>query len=500
MGKIKTELIKMTANIKPKLWLNIITPVDMANYCFDSKFDIIEALGMSFPLYDKGVLGTFRISQIHKSLCLRKFEKYIYSYVIVGSLIRGEGTKKSDIDVMVIIDDTDVKRMSRIELKEKLRGIIHQYVAEATELAGVKSPLHVQVYLLTEFWEAVKDASPVIFTFIRDGVPLYDKGGFLPWKMLLKMGKITPTPESIDRFMKMGDEAKKVVERRLLDAMIDVYYSVLNPSQALLMLYGIPPAGPKETIREMKRIFVEKEKMLEKKYVDILEKIIIDYYKGYEHEKIKSISGKEIDQLVKDADSYIKKLKELRVDIEARAEERILNEAYDNVFKLLKNLFGNKAEATLVKEFEKEIINKARVDPKNLKVLNEIISAKKKYKSKKKPTKYEIEDVRKNASYLINRLIEYGQRKDLVNISRLQVRINYGKQKDKQAQMFLTDPVFVIVENKILRVAGKELDESTQEEFENVIATQKNRKPQQITENILIALKKELGSFEVSLS
>ena len=36
--------------------------------------------------------------------------------------------------------------------------------------------LNVQVYLLTEFWEKVKDAEPVIFTFIRDGVPLYDRG------------------------------------------------------------------------------------------------------------------------------------------------------------------------------------------------------------------------------------------------------------------------------------------------------------------------------------
>ena len=67
----------MMKDIKPKLWLNLITPVDMANYCLDSKYDIIEAISMSYPLYDKNILGTFRVSTIHKSLCLRKFEKYI---------------------------------------------------------------------------------------------------------------------------------------------------------------------------------------------------------------------------------------------------------------------------------------------------------------------------------------------------------------------------------------------------------------------------------------
>jgi hypothetical protein len=129
--------------------------------------------------------------------------------------------------------------MSRLELKEKLRGIIYQYVAEAGELAGVKNKLSPQVYLLTEFWEDVKDASPVIFTFIRDGIPLYDRGGFLPWKLLLKMGKIKPSPESIDMFMSMGDKTSEIVKRRLLDIVIgDLYWGVITPSQALLMLYS----------------------------------------------------------------------------------------------------------------------------------------------------------------------------------------------------------------------------------------------------------------------
>jgi len=213
-NEIKADLIKKIAETKQPIWLNLFIEKDLWEICMDSKYDIIEGIGMSFPLHDTGILGALRVAQIHKSLCLKKFEKYVYSYVIGGSLIRGEAIKTSDVDVYVIIDDTDVKRMPRLELKEKLRNIIYSYIMQAEELAGVKNKLSPQIYLLTEFWEGVKDTNPIFYTFLRDGVPLYDRGGFLPWKLLLRMGKIKPTPESIDMFMSYGDKTKEIINRK----------------------------------------------------------------------------------------------------------------------------------------------------------------------------------------------------------------------------------------------------------------------------------------------
>ncbi|MBT4136150.1 nucleotidyltransferase domain-containing protein [archaeon] len=261
---VRGEIVKKIQEDKQNIWLNLFLAKDMWDICMDSKYSTIEGIGMSFPLYDKGILASLRVAQIHKSLVLKKFEKYVYSYIIGGSLVRGEATKTSDVDTYVIIDDTDVKRMPRLELKEKLRNIVYSYIMQASELAGVKNQLNVQVYLLTEFWEGVKDANPIFYTFLRDGVPLYDRGGFLPWKLLLKMGKIKPSPESIDMFMSSGDKTKEMVKRRLLDIlMMDIYWGVITPTQALLMLYGLPPTNVYETVSEMKRVFVDKEKILE---------------------------------------------------------------------------------------------------------------------------------------------------------------------------------------------------------------------------------------------
>ena len=411
--KIKKEMVEIIEKSDEKVWLHLLTPVDIWELCLDSKFDLVGAFAMSFPLFDKGFLGALRVAEIHKSLVLRKFEKYVVSYVIAGSLVRGEAVKTSDVDTYVIINDTDVKRMPRLELKEKLRGIIYQYISDAGALAGVKNLLNVQVYLLTDFWEAVKDAHPVMFTLIRDGVPLYDRGTFMPWKALLKMGKLKPSPEAIDMFMSMGDKADKRVKRTMLDLVMgDIYWGVLTPSQALLMLYGLPPPNVKETVKQMKSVFVDKEKMLEKKYIDILEKICIKYYKGYEHEKVKEVSGKEVDELLKDMNDYLKRLKELREQIEKRTSEKTIEDIYKDVFELLESVVGKKSLEKTVSEFDNIFVKKGIFSGQHLRILKNIVTAKKEFK-KGKLNAHKVNDARKEASILINDLIEYNQRKEL---------------------------------------------------------------------------------------
>jgi len=495
-NQVRLEIIKKIKDNKQKIWLNLFLEKDLWEISMDSKFNIIEAIGMAFPLYDKGILGALRVAQIHKSLCLKKFEKYVYSYVIGGSLVRGETVKTSDVDVYIIIDDTDVKRMPRLELKDKLRNIIYSYVMQAGELAGVKNKLSPQVYLLTEFWEGVKDANPIFYTFLRDGVPLYDRGGFLPWKLLLRMGKIKPSPESIDMFMSMGDKTKDMANRRLMDIVMgDIYYGVLTPSQALLMLYGVPPTNVYETVKEVKRIFVDKEKLLEKKYADILEEIAIKYFKGYEHGKVKSVTGKEVDKLMKDSEDYLKRLKELRSELEKRMSQKTFEEIYSNVFKILKSLFGNKSESVLVKEYEKEIINKAKGNPKFIHTLNELIDVKKKYKTKKAPSKYAFERLRKDSVYLVQELIEYGQRKELGLLQKVKVVLSAdGKPND----LFLTKPSFLVNDAGVKKIEGNKITDSDANELNQVLANYKGGRVV-LDAELLKVLKKEFGKFDVGL-
>jgi len=317
--------------------------------------------------------------------------------------------------VFIVINDTDVKRMPRLELKERLRGIIYQYVAEAAALAGVKNKLEPQIYLLTDFWESVKDAHPVIFTFIRDGIPLYDRGTFMPWKALLKMGKLKPSPEAIDMFMSMGDKTVKRAKAGLLDIVIhDIFWGITTPSQALLMLYGLPPPTAKHgLIDDMKRIFVEKEKMLEKKYIKILERVV-EIWRDYEHEKIHDLKGVEVDKLIKDTEDYLKRLKELREQIEKRTSEKTIEQIYKDTFDVLKTILSSKSQAAMIEEFDKTLIKKGKMPPQDLRILKNIISARADFK-KGKLNVHKVDDARKEASILMNDLVEYNQRCDLAN-------------------------------------------------------------------------------------
>ncbi len=490
--KIKQEIIKLAKESGQNLWVHIKTPVDLNNYGLDSKYEFLEAIGVSFPLYDKGFLGALRVASIHKSLVLRKFEKYVASYVIGGSLIRGTADKDSDVDTFVIIDDTDVKRMPRIELLEKLRGIIYDYIREATAMAGVKNILNVQVYLLTDFWQSVKDAHPVMFTFIRDGVPLYDRGTFLPWKLLLKMGRIKPSPEAIDLFMKSGEQTDDFVKRRLLDAMVDVFWGVVTPTQALMMLAGEAPPVPKTIVEDAKKVFVEKEKLMSIDEMKILEKIV-KLYKDYEHGKLKEIPGKEVDELLKESNEYIKKLKALREKLDKSMQEKSLENLHDELLKLLKTLLGDKPHDELIKDFESKLVRKGKIQQRFLNVIKEVSEAKKKIKAGKLNSK-EADAVKRDAIELTNSLVEYAQRSELVKSQKDVIEIVY---KGRKAELVLMGADNYIVEgSSIKKFSGGKLAPADKKEFEDALSKHRERS-HKIPSDIFAILKKELGDFEL---
>ncbi len=491
--KIKPEVIKIVQESKQNVWIHIKTPVDLWNYGLDSKFDMLDAVGRSLPLHDKGLLGALRVAAIHKTLILRKFEKYVASYGIAGSLIRGTAGKDSDVDTFVIIDDTDVKRMPRLQLKEKLRGMIYEYTREAAALAGVKNILNVQVWLLTDFWESVKDAHPVMFTFIRDGIPLHDRGTFLPWKLLLNMGKIKPSPEAVDMFMKEGDRTEALINRRLLDAMVDIYLGIITPTQALMMLAGYAPPVPKTMVEEVKEAFVKKEKILAEKDLKVLEKAI-KLWKEYEYGKLKNISGKEIDIFYKEFQDYNRKMKQLRETLEGKLKEHDAERIHSEVFKLLKNILGDKNQAELIKGFEKDLVKTGKLEPRMLSILKRLVDIKSKVKGKKF-TQGDMQNMSRDAGDLINALIEYSQRKDLVAIEKSVLHISYG---NKKAEAVITDKgIFVSKDDGIFKISGKKFAESSREELEKALSETKNKVSQKLSSEAIVVLNKELGDFEI---
>ena len=499
INKIREEVVSMIKETKENIWLMIKTEVDLWHYGLDSKFDLLDGVGASFPIYDGGFLGVLRLANIHKSLVLRKFEKYVASYVIGGSLVRGVAGKDSDVDTFVIIDDTDVKRMPRLELLEKLRNMIYDYIREATALSGVKNPLNVQVWLLTDFWQRVKDAEPVAFTFIRDGVPFYDRGTFIPWKLLLKMGKIKPSPEAVDMFMKSGEQTDTLLKRRMLDAMVDIYYGIVTPTQALMMLAGQGPPEPKIIVQEVKKILVDKEKLLNQNDLKVLERAV-KLFKDYEHGKLNEISGKEIDELKIEHDKYVKKMKELRKKIEERMQEHEAERIEKEAFELMKSIFGNKGKNELLKDLDKELVRKGKIKKRMLGIAKDVFEIKQRVKGKKKLTQQEMHKLSADAAELSDAITEYSQRRDLADIQKSVKQIKYGKEFDKKAElMFSDDCDFLIYEGKIIKIKDGKAKQSDEKELREASLKSRGKKEISLSSELFSLLKKELGEFSFEL-
>ena len=442
LGIINDYAKEIDPNIKP----DTVLLSELWQSCYDGKYDLLRLIALGAPVYDTGMLSAIKLAEIHKTMVLKKFEKYIVSYVLAGSLVQGRATKTSDVDVWIVIDDTDVKKMTRAELKDKLRAIIIGMGIEAGEITGIKNKINIQVYILTDFWDSLKEANPVIFTLLRDGVPFYDRGVFMPWKLLLKMGKIKPSAEAIDMFMGSGEQMLRRVRNKLIDVgMEDVYYAILTPSQAAIMLYGLPPPAPFETPDVLKEVFVKKEKLLEEKYVDIL-RDTIKIRKEIEHGEKKEISGKEVDELLSNADKFLKRIRRLFTQIEKQKEEETMVHIYDSIITVIRDILRLEgvekvADVDVIRMFKEELVDLGKIPEKFLRILNDIAKAKKDY-DEKKLTKHEVEKVKKESGIFIRFMVEYLQRKRGRELEKTKIRVKHGSRYGEV--LLLGDVAFII--------------------------------------------------------
>lgn len=482
--KLQDIVTKIAGEVHKELLPEVLLLSELWQACYDAKYDLLQMIAMGQIVYDKGMLAAVKISEIHKGMVLKKFEKYIVSYVLAGSLVQGRATPESDIDVFIVIDDTDVKKMTRAELKDKLRAIIIGMGHDAGQLTGIKNKLNIQVYILTDFWDNIKEANPIIFTFLRDGIPFYDRGIFMPWKQLLKMGKVKPSPEAIDMYKATGDQMLQRMQYKLNEiAMEDLFWATFTPSQAAIMLYGMPPPTPKETPEVLRSIFVKKEQLLDESFVKILERIL-KVRKDMEHFVKKDVNGKEIDSLMSDAKKYLKRLTKLFEQITELREKQDVLHLWENAATMARDILkleGIEKATDLVKTFESEIVHTGIVPEKYLRMLKKLTQAKEQYEKGKLSTT-DIHTMKKQATELIRFFVEHIQRKRGRELEKARIRVKHGKKYGEV--LLLEKEVFIVhdidAEQKEVQRApltkegglGK-LTTSSVEEMEHAIANMK---------------------------
>ncbi|MEM1804804.1 MAG: nucleotidyltransferase domain-containing protein [Nanopusillaceae archaeon] len=493
--RIKYEILENMINfVKEKnlnLWIQVLTMSDIKDISMDSRFDLLDLLASGEIIYDKGILEIFKLVVLHKNLLLETFSKYVVAYALAGSQVKGKNVETSDVDVYVIIDDTDVKKHTYEELKSKLYQIVGSKAVECQIILNSKKILHPQVYTLTEFWYSLAEANPVIYTFLRDGIAFYDRGIYIAWKQLLAKGIIKPSREAGDKLLTSSDlmikETKEKLKTTINVLLIEnVAVSMITSAQAVLMSYGLPPVDPKETIGFLKEIFVKEKKILEEDYVKNLEEIW-SLRKKFEHGEIKEFEYNDLIKWIDTAEKFINRMKSLKslIDKEREKQELIYYIEEYNVLKArLEEIYNKKVEEIINEKFQ------------NLDNLFKEVEQGIKYYLDGKTDILEYSKLKENIKILNRAFKDYlsGITEDVISKYSYKIQNKDGNIFDL---ILFEDKVYLISDKiEIYNYEGEKLEEMDKKDFWKILK-ELNKLKITIDENVVKFLDKVFGKFTI---
>ncbi len=107
-----------------------------------------------------------------KDRVLEKFDNYVMGITLLPPPKPKEGEKinKDMISVMILVDDSDSKKMTKYELRTKLQSIIDNIGKE------IDKNIVPDVVLLSEVWQNCYDAKYELLQLISMGAPIHDTG------------------------------------------------------------------------------------------------------------------------------------------------------------------------------------------------------------------------------------------------------------------------------------------------------------------------------------
>lgn len=241
------------------------------------------------------------IARDFAKIIYKEFGNFLAGLVLFGSTTQGNKKPKSDIDILVIIDDVHLK-LSK-ELLETYKIIVEKTILK------VSPKIHVQTMKLTSFWEYVRAGDPVAINMLRSGFALIDTGFIEPLQFLLEEGRIRPSPESVHTYFRLSFENLGRSKAALLNGIIELYWASINASHSALMSLNIVPPAPQMVSKHLHEHLV-KTKLLNKKYVRIMEDIY-QLAKKVMHREIKEISGILYEKQKKKVIEFVSEMKKI---------------------------------------------------------------------------------------------------------------------------------------------------------------------------------------------
>lgn len=234
----------------------------------------------------------------------KKFNEMIKSVVLFGSAAKKTAKEKSDIDIIVIIDDV------AIHWDLELISWYREELGKLIQSNNYRMPLHINTVKLSTWWDDLQRGDPVVINIIRSGDSLIDFGGFFaPLKILLEQGKIKSTPESIYTLLERAPIHLTRAKTSILAAIDGYYWAMVDSAHAALIASNISPASPEKIPEILKAEFVDKG-LLKMKYIEYYRDLHF-LAKDIVHGGTTSVSGKSLDDWESKSQDFVKVMSEI---------------------------------------------------------------------------------------------------------------------------------------------------------------------------------------------
>lgn len=243
-----------------------------------------------------------------------------------GSVPKGEHGYDSDIDTLVILDDTKLKKDVPEDAKKKIRKKVTDLAKETDDRITIQ-----YFPFLTDFWDSLRKGEPLAIEAVRNGQPVYDTGLFMPAKRLLERGKISGTQESVKKRLKMAAAGYKKAEKNLRSSIPHkLEQSMANAGQAPIMLAGKAPPGKENVPDTLEEMFVE-QGMLEEEFVEKAREIYEFADQGEKDPE--EVTGQAVEENLQKTDDFVRRMHKLVSQLGSRKKVKGIVDDYKKFLK-----------------------------------------------------------------------------------------------------------------------------------------------------------------------
>jgi predicted nucleotidyltransferase len=230
---------------------------------------------------------------------IEKVDGLVKSIVLFGSYVENKENEKSDIDLLIIIDDVYAK---------DLNITVPFYFDNLNKILADEKykKIHVTTLTLSKFWEMILNGDPLVLDILRKGEPIIDPAGiFGSLKKMLENGLIKTSPEYLEIMKKRAEEGINYANLMLIKAFESLYNSVVTISQYYLIKNNINIYSPEEILNKFEEL--KKKRKISSEVYNYYKKVY-EYMKKIEHREIRNVDLDLLKEFLDGFEKYKEKL------------------------------------------------------------------------------------------------------------------------------------------------------------------------------------------------